>query len=194
MIEWVNNNWIEITGAVLSLIYLVLEIKQKWTLWLAGILSSAFYVYIFFDAKLYAEMGLNLYYVIISVYGLYCWKLAKTREDKENEFHNISIQTIIPLTFSAVFIWGIMSFVLIRFTDSPVPIPDALVAALSIISTWMVAKKMVECWYLWIFANIFATGLFVYQRLFPTAVLFVCYSLLSIVGLFEWRKSVIEKK
>jgi nicotinamide mononucleotide transporter len=194
MTEWINNNWIEITGAILALIYLFLEIKQKWTLWIAGIISSSFYVYIFFDAKLYAEMGLNLYYVVMSIYGLYCWKLAKAKDNPENEFHHIPLKTIIPLTFSAVFILGIISFVLIRFTDSPIPVPDALIAALSIIATWMVAKKMVECWHLWIFVNTFATGLYIYQKLYPTAVLFVCYSLLSIVGLIEWRKSITVKK
>ncbi|GHT08518.1 nucleoside transporter [Bacteroidia bacterium] len=194
MAEWINNNWIEVTGAVLALVYLILEIKRKWTLWIACIISSSFYVYIFFDAKLYAEMGLNLYYVIMSVYGLYCWKLAKEKDNEENKFHHISVKTIIPLTCSAILIWGIMLLILIQFTDSDVPIPDALIASLSIIATWMVAKKIVECWYLWIFVDAFATGLYVYQKLYPTAILFVCYTLLSIVGLIEWRKSVIGKK
>jgi nicotinamide mononucleotide transporter len=80
--------------------------------------------------------------------------------------------------------------VLLQFDRAQVPVPDALIAILSIIATWMVAKKMVECWYVWIFVNLFATGLYTHQKLYPTAVLFLVYSMLSFVGLIEWRKSV----
>jgi nicotinamide mononucleotide transporter len=193
MIEWINNHSIEITGAALSFVYLILEIRQKWTLWLAGIVSSAFYVYIFFDAKLYAEMGMNLYYVAMSVYGLYCWKLSKTNEEGQKNFHNMTAKTAVFLGVTCLILMGLLIFILVAYTDSPVPIPDALIAAFSIVATWMVAKKMVECWYLWIFVNSFSIGLYIYQKLYPTAVLFVFYSLLSVVGLIEWRKSITKK-
>jgi len=192
--QWIYTHWVEIAGASLSLFYLILEVKQNWIMWIVGIISSIFYVSIFFEAKLYAETGLNLYYAVLSVYGLYSWKFASTKDDANHAFRHLSIHLAIFLTAVTVVVFAGMIFILDRYTDSPVPIPDALVAALGIVATWMTAKKIVECWYLWIFANIFATGLYISQSLYPTAVLYIVYSTLSFVGLSEWRKSVTQKQ
>jgi nicotinamide mononucleotide transporter len=194
MIEWLNNNWVEVVGASLSFLYLILEIKQNWIMWIIGVISSAFYVYIFFGAKLYAEMGLNFYYVFMSFYGLYCWKFARTKNDENSILHFISTKLAIILMAISFGILALMVIILIQYTDSPLPVPDALVATLGIVATWMTAKKIVECWYLWIVANIFAIGLYTYQALYPTAILYVFYSALSVLGLIEWRKSVIQTK
>lgn len=189
MIEWLCNNWIEVAGAILAFIYLFLEVKQNWTMWIVGIISSLFYVYIFFDAKLYAEVGLNGYYVLMSIYGLYCWKLAKPRKQKNSVLHHISLKLAMGLFLVGVAVFTLTSYVLIRYTDSPVPYADALVATMGIVATWMVAQKIVECWYLWIFANFFAIGLYIYQHLYPTAILYVFYGIMSVIGLIEWTKS-----
>lgn len=193
MIEWINNNSIEVTGAILAFIYLILEIKQKWTFWIACMISSSFYVYIFFKAKLYAEMGLNFYFIVMAVYGLYCWKLAPKKNAVSRDFHFISFKTTLRLALIAVGMFGFLFFILRHYTDSQVPAPDALIATLSIIATWMVAQKMVACWYVWIFTDVFATGLYIHQKLYPTVVLFAAYSILSVIGLIEWRKSVKKK-
>ena len=190
MIEWLSNNWIEVVGACLSFLYLILEVRQNWIMWIVGIFSSAFYIYIFLDAHLFANMGMNVYYTIMSVYGLYCWKFAKSKEGEKNEFHFISKNLAIRLSFITLLIFGLIYFILLRFPESEVPIADTLVASLSIVATWMTAKKIVECWYPWIFVNFFAIGLYAYQGLYPTAILFVFYGILSIVGLINWRKSV----
>jgi nicotinamide mononucleotide transporter len=190
MSEWINNNWVEMTGAILAFIYLILEIKQKWPFWIVGIVSSAFYVYIFHQAGLYAEMGLNFYYILMGIYGLYCWKFA-TQVNKVNAgFKSITKKSFYVLLIIFVVLFGSALIILSKFSGSKVPVPDALIAILSIIATWMVAKKIVECWYIWIFVNTFATGLYIHQELYPTAVLFTFYSILSIVGLKELRKSV----
>jgi len=193
MAEWINNNYIEITGAILAFLYLILEIKKKWIFWIVGIFSSAFYVYIFFHAGLYAEMGLNFYYILMSFYGLYCWKFATKKEEKNDGFHHIDKKTTLVLSVVFVVLFGIILLILQEFPNSQVPVPDALIAVLSIIATWMTAKKMIECWHVWIFANMFACGFYIYQKLYPTAVLFSIYSILSVVGLIEWRKSVETK-
>jgi len=193
MLEWISNNWIEVLGASFAFLYLILEVRQNWIMWIIGIISSSFYVYIFFQAHLFANMGMNVYYTIMSFYGLYCWKLAKRKEDK-SDFHFISAKLAIRLSLISILIFGLIYAILLHFPESEVPIPDALVAALSIVATWMTAKKIVECWYPWIFVNFFAIGLYAYQELYPTAILYVFYGVLSIVGLIRWRKSVIQKQ
>jgi nicotinamide mononucleotide transporter len=193
MFDWLNNNWIEVVGAILAFFYLLLEVKQKWTMWIACLISSFFYIYIFRDNHLYAMMGLYVYYAIMSIYGIYCWMFAKNKDNQAIDFHYISTGTWLKISAVALLIFGVMLFILWRIPDSPVPIAESLVAALSVIGTWMVARKIVECWYIWIFVNFFSIGLYVYQHLYPTAILFAAYGVLSIVGLIEWRKSVIKK-
>jgi len=190
MAEWINNNIVEIIGAVLAFIYLILEIKRKWFFWIIGIISSAFYVYIFFEAGLFAEMGLNFYFILMSVYGLYCWKFSSKTVDDNLGFHHVSKKTLYNLFLVSVILFLLVYIIIIQFESAQAPIPDALIAVLSIIATYMVAKKIVECWYVWIFVNFLATCLYIHQKLYPTAILFTVYCVLSFVGLNEWRKSV----
>jgi len=193
MNEWINNNWFEFTGAILAFIYLILEIRRKWFFWIVGIISSAFYVYIFFLSKLYAEMGLNCYYILMSIYGLYCWKFSSKAGNENQGFNRIYMKTTFLLILVFLLLFLSILIILSRFTDSQVPASDTLIAILSIVATWMTAKKIVECWYIWIFANIFATGLYIHQKLYPTAILFTFYSILSFVGLIEWRKTIKQQ-
>jgi nicotinamide mononucleotide transporter len=129
----------------------------------------------------------------MSVYGLYCWKFASKSSDETSGFHHIKAKTVYTLLLLFIVSFAVVLFILLQFESAQVPVPDALIALLSIIATWMVAKKIVECWHIWIFVNIFATGLYIHQHLYPTAVLFSVYSILSFVGLIEWRKSVIQQ-
>jgi nicotinamide mononucleotide transporter len=122
---------------------------------------------------------------------LYCWKIKIDKRDKVDKgfrFIDIKITVILLIVFVVLIV--LLTVLLNQFSGSKAIIPDALIASLSIIATWMAAKKIVECWYIWIFVNIFATGLYIHQILYPTAVLFTVYSILSFVGLREWRKSV----
>jgi len=190
MIEWINKNWVEIIGAVSALIYLILEIKQNWTFWIIGIVSSAFYVYIFLQAGLFAEMGLNVFYILMSFYGIYCWKFAPDAVDENQGFRHITTKTFYVLLFLFIISFATVFIILNRIDSAQMPIADAFITILSVIATWMSAKKIVECWYIWIFVNIFATGLYVHQKLYPTAILFTVYSILSFAGFIEWRKSI----
>jgi nicotinamide mononucleotide transporter len=193
MIDWIKNNYIEIIGAFLALVYLILEVRQKWTMWIVGIISSIFYVFIFFKAKLYAETGMNAYFTAMSVYGLYCWKYAKNNSSSLKITH-IGIKTTRWLSGIGILLFAFIVLILSNYTDSSVAYADALVTVLSIIATWMVAHKFVEHWYLWIFTNCFATGLYIYLELYPTAILYTVYAVMSLIGLIEWKKTMNNKK
>jgi nicotinamide mononucleotide transporter PnuC len=191
MIEWILNNWIEIVGAALAFVFLLLEIEGNWLMWIVSLLSSAFYVYIFYDSSLYAVMGMNIYYLLMAVYGLYCWKFTSKKEDHV-PFRHIEKQQLIPLSVISIGLISLSYLLLIHIPDSPLPLPESVVFALSIAATWMAAKKYVECWWLWIIVNILSIGVYYYQHLYATAVLFIIYALFSIVGLREWTKMAKE--
>jgi len=84
--------------------------------------------------------------------------------------------------------------VLIKFTDSTIPKADSLVGALSIIGTWMLARKLIENWLIWIIADGLCVGLYVYKGLFPTVILFVIYTIMSVDGYWQWKKTISPAK
>lgn len=182
------DHYIELFGAVTGILYVFLEIRQKMWLWPLGIATSAVYVIVFFNSKFYADMGLQFYYLAISVYGWYWWKKGGKSLGSE-----ILPVTRIPsglayralLVFALLFaaIWVVLSV----FTDSPVPGWDSFTTSVSIIATWMLARKYLEHWWLWVIANSVSVGLYIYKELYPTVILFVVYTVMAVVGYFRWR-------
>jgi len=190
ILTYIQNNWIEIVGAILSLIYLYLSIKQMVSLWFFGIISSLFYIVVFFQSKLYADMSLQYYYVFISIYGWIHWKKGTTENNKELPAIRINNRFIIISVVATAVIYIIYYLVLLNFTDSTIPKSDALVGALSVIGTWMLAKKFIENWLVWIVADALCIGLYIYKGLYPTSVLFAIYTVMAWVGYLQWKKSI----
>jgi len=188
MINYISQHYIEITGAVLSLIYLYLSIKQKIGLWIFGFVCSALYVVVFFNSKFYADMSLQFYYLGVSVYGWISWKSGKLHTGKELPVKRVNIRQVIVLSAITIAVFLLYYFILARYTDSPLPISDSFTTALSITATWMLAKKLIEHWLLWIVVDAVSAGLYFYKELYPTAVLFILYTIMAVVGFVEWKK------
>lgn len=189
MENWILQHWIELLGTISGIVYVFLEIRQKLWMWYVGIATSALYVIVFYKSGLYADMSLNIYYVIISIYGWYCWKFGKSNTSNHNlVISKASIFQILLLLLITAVLTYIISVILQKYTDSSVPVMDALITAGSIIATWMLAKKLLEQWIFWIVINAISIGLFVYKELYITSILFVVYLILAFVGYLEWRK------
>lgn len=189
---YAQTHWIEIIGAILSLIYLYLSIKAKVSLWFFGIISSVFYSVVFFQTKFYADMSLQFYYVFISIYGWINWKRGEKGNKQELPASKLTKKLTLILIFSTIGIYLIYYLILSQFTDSTIPKSDALVGALSVIGTWMLAKKLIENWLVWIAADALCVGLYIYKDLYPTAVLFLIYTVMAAVGYWQWKKTMTE--
>jgi nicotinamide mononucleotide transporter len=187
---YIYTNWIEIAGVILSLIYIYLSIKQKVSLWFFGFLSSAFYIVVFFNTKFYADMSLQFYYLIISIYGWFHWKYGKPDSEHELTATKISHRLILQLTLSSFIIYFIYYIILAKFTDSTIPKADSLVGMFSVIGTWMLARKLVENWLVWIVADGIAAGLFYYKGLYLTSALFIIYTIMAVIGYQQWKKQL----
>jgi nicotinamide mononucleotide transporter len=190
ILDYIQTNWIEIVGAVLSLIYLYLSIKQKVSLWFYGIVSSVFYIVVFFQTKFYADMSLQFYYVVISIYGWINWKQGAQDTGEELPATQMSKRLFLNLCIATGLIYLAYYLVLAKFTDSTIPKADSLVGALSVVGTWMLARKLIENWLVWIVADGLCVGLYVYKALYPTAVLFIIYTLMAVVGYWQWKKAI----
>ena len=193
--EWLLANKIEILGAILGILYIIFSIKQNVLTWPTGLLTSALYVIVFFQSKFYADMGLQVYYVVISVYGWYYWlKGEKNKDENRVLVKSVSSKLRIKLTMSTVIIYFTILFILIQFTDSDVPFMDSMTTALSIVATWMLARKYIEHWLIWIFVDLFSSGLYVYKNLWPTAVLFIIYTTMAVFGYYQWKEDIKLQK
>jgi nicotinamide mononucleotide transporter len=190
MITYIQTNWIEIIGAILSLIYLYLSIKQKVSLWFFGIVSSLFYIIVFYQSKLYADMSLQFYYVVISIYGWINWEKGKSENGEELPATRMNRKFILISIVATGFIYAVYYLILSKYTDSQIPKADSLVGALSIIGTWMLARKFIENWLVWIVVDAFCIGLYVYKELYPTVILFIIYTVMSVVGYRQWKKMI----
>jgi len=215
--HWLSNNYIEVFGAVTGIIFVFLEIRQTIWLWLVGIITSAVYIWVFFTSKIYADMSLQVYYLVISCLGWYWWakgtghqpslklRLAKQGtgqkeegvkgrvgewEKEELEVTRLKPRTGMVLAIVFVLLFIAMWLFLTRLTDSPVPVRDSFITSLSIIATWMLARKIYEHWYLWIVVNFVSAVLFMTRGLYPTVILYVVYGLMSFVGLAAWGKTI----
>jgi nicotinamide mononucleotide transporter len=207
---WLSDNYIEIFGAIAGIIYVFLEIRQTIWLWPLGIITSAVYIWVFFTTKLYADMSLQGYYLVISCLGWYWWtkgaghraqgaehraqgwgqKEEAEWEKKALQVTRLELRTGIVLAFVFLILYAIMWLVLSRLTDSPVPGWDSFITSLSIVATWMLARKIYEHWLLWIVVNSVSAVLFLTRGLYPTVILFVVYGIMSFAGLAAWKKSI----
>ena len=192
--SYIYKNWVEIAGVVLSLIYLYLSIKQKVSLWIFGFLSSALYIVLFFRTKFYADMSLQFYYLVISVYGWINWKYGKADTGNELPATKTNKRLALQLGICSIVIYFIYYLILAKYTDSTIPKADSLVGMLSVIGTWMLARKLIENWLVWIVADGIATGLFFYKGLYLTSALFIVYTIMAIVGYLQWKKSIDTKE
>jgi nicotinamide mononucleotide transporter len=195
---WLQDNYIEVFGALTGILYVFLEIRQKIWLWPVGIITSAVYIWVFFTGKLYADMSLQVYYLIISCLGWYWWAMGRNgksgdREKEDLPVTRLKLRTGIILALVFLLLYVVLHELLDWFTDSPVPGWDSFITSLSIIATWMLARKIYEHWYLWIVVNSVATVLFLTRGLYPTVVLYFVYGLMSFAGLAAWRKTLIPE-
>ncbi len=189
--EWLLSNKIELLGAILGILYIFFSIRQNILTWPTGLLTSVLYVVVFFQAKLYADMGLQVYYVIISIYGWYFWLRGKKAQEKQQiPVRLTSKQLRIKLIVATFILYGFILIILLNFTDSDVPYMDTLTTALSIVATWMLAKKYIGHWIIWIFVDAVSAGLYVYKGLWPTVILFVIYTIMAVLGYIEWKKDL----
>jgi nicotinamide mononucleotide transporter len=188
---WISNNYIELLGLIFGLLYILLSIKQNIWCWPVGFITSALYIYVFFVTKFYADMGLQVYYLIVSVYGWSHWMFgAKSKKQDDLKISKTNIKLAIYLFLATLILFIIISYILVNYTDSEIPYWDAFTTAASFVATWMLARKIIEHWIIWIVVDSVSLGLYIYKELYPTVILFAVYTVLAILGYIEWKKEL----
>lgn len=191
ILQYISENPFELAGTILSLIYIYLSVNEKVILWFFGFFSAVCYAVVFFNSKIYAGLTLQLYYIAISVYGFWNWKFAnKKNSDNQLIITKITAKQMVIFIVLILLIFFMYFVVLKYFTDSQVPFGDSFATAMCVVATLMLAQKLLENWLIFIIADLFAVGLYIYQELYITSCLFAVYTIMAVFGYFRWKRSL----
>lgn len=177
---------LEIFGVIASILYIWLEIKQKRIMWVVGAVSAVVYSVIFGVNLLYASMGIQLFYVFISIYGWIKWSRESSLD--EGVIRKLSLTSILISVFFTMALFVVLTYILKNYSKDPYPVFDALLASLSITASIWLSKKYIEQWFLWMVVNFFSVILYRSMNLYPTSLLYVIYFTGSVIGYLKWRK------
>jgi nicotinamide mononucleotide transporter len=185
---WRTTGWIEIGAVALALAYLVLAIRENINCWVAGFISSALYVVVLFEARLYMESLLNVYYAAVAAYGYWHWrggaKAARLHVGHwPLSWHLAGLAAIVAASL-------LSSIALRAHTAAAWPFADSLVTWASAFATLLVARKVYENWHWWLVIDTAAMYLYFTRHLYATMALFAVYIVLIAFGMREWRRSL----
>lgn len=176
---------LEILGVFFGTLSVWFSKKENILVYPTGIVSVVIYVYLCFTAGLYADMGINVFYFVMSVYGWYNWQ-----NPVENKILSISKNTSLQNFYYALMVlvfWVGLYFILVNFTDSTVPYIDSFTTAVCLVGMWLMALKKIENWVMWIIADTISVPLYWYKGLPLTSIQFLFFTFLAISGYLEWK-------
>jgi nicotinamide mononucleotide transporter len=149
----------------------------------------ALYVVVFFQAKLYGEMGLQVVYIVLSIYGWHQW-LHGGAHRSALPVSRVTAREIMILAVIGVAGAWLLGELLYRNTDASIPYLDSALVSASLVAQWMMTRKRLECWVMWVIADVVYVGTFMYKQLYLTAFLYAVYLVLAVMGYREWRASL----
>lgn len=184
--------FIQFLGFAVGILYLWYEYHANWKMWLTSIIMPSISMYIYFTRGLYADFGINIYYLIIAIYGYYHWTRGssntKSQKKVQRPVTHMPLNLLWLIVLLSALTWLGIWFVLVTFTDSNVPVADAFTTALSIVGSWMLARKWVEQWIAWIIVDAVCIALYVYKGIYFYSALYAIYTVIAVFGYIKWHR------
>ena len=195
MIEFLNtvgeqfllNSLLELSAVVFAIAYLVLAVRENILCWLAASVSTFIFLYIFWGVNLYMESGLQVYYIAMAVFGWYQWRSAKDGSKNLQVSMWSMRQHLTALTLIALLTF-ISGYLLNSRTDAQLPYLDSLTTWGSVVTTYMVTRKILENWIYWLVIDSISIYLYIDRELYFTAILFAVYIVIIFFGWLTWSK------
>lgn len=189
--------YFEIFAAAMGITYVTLEVLQKRSMWVMLFITSICYGIVYFITGLYAMMALQIYYIYMAVSTFISWGRSARAEVKEDQSGTgIEIRKLNPRIALISIGVSVVAFTALGFifglTDNPRPWVDSAAAVLSMLATYWLSKKYIEQWYVWLVCNAISIWLYISQGMWPTMILYIAYTLMSIIGLILWKKKGVR--
>lgn len=191
--QLLQNSLLELAAVIFAVAYLVLAVRENSLCWYAAGISTLIFLFIFWDVKLYMESGLQIYYLAMAFYGWYQWRganreTASLRVSKwRAKQHVIALALIATLTF-------VSGSLLNSGTDANLPYLDSFTTWASVVTTFMVARKILENWFYWLVIDSVSIYLYLDRELYFTSLLFAIYIVIIFFGWFAWNRSYRQRE
>jgi nicotinamide mononucleotide transporter len=183
---WQGQSLLEVVAVISGLLCVYLAAKNKIWNWPFAIISVSIYGFIFYHNHLFADMGLQFYFLIINIYGWYFWSHKPATEQK-TPVALITKQQV-WLSAGAIILFTVMLGSVLKYTPASYPYLDSFCAACSIVAQFFMARKVVENWLLWVFVDIVYVGIYVAKGLHLTAGMYGVYVFIALIGYFDWKR------
>ena len=180
---------LELVAVLLTLVAVYLTTRQVIWCWPLAMVSVCLYAAVFYEAKLYADMGLQALYFGLAAYGWWAWLYGGEDHD-ELEVSLASKRERVILTAGATLVGILLGVMLARFTDASLPLLDSGLTSFSIAAQWLQTRKLLEAWIVWLAVDVLYVGMFLYKDLYLTAGLYAVFLLLAAMGLAQWHRSM----
>lgn len=187
-----DTSIIEWTGTITGALCVYLAAKQRILNWPVSIISVCCYALLFFEYRLYGEALLQFYFLFTAIYGWYYWK--KRNEQRRKEIISLNTRQNIITLLSIGGLSVVMGYILARYTNSDVPYMDGFCTAASFIAQYLMTRKVLQSWILWILVDAIYVPLYLYKHLALTSLLYVVFLILALAGYKEWKSSWKTRK
>jgi nicotinamide mononucleotide transporter len=181
-------NGLESAAVAFGIISVFLSVRQNIWSWPTAIVNVLLYVVVFRDAKLYADMGLQVVYFALSLYGWYEWLHGRANRT-ELKVSRATGRLWLAVTAIAVGVVAVLGNVLSQQTDAALPFVDSATTATSLVAQWMMTRKVLENWAVWMAVDVVYVGMFIFKKLYLTAGLYAVFFILAAMGYAEWKRS-----
>ena len=185
---------LQIIGVALGLLYLYFEYKANIWLWVIGLIMPIVHGTLYFRQGLYADFSMELYYILAGIYGLVAWRRGDKKSKSELKISYTPRAAWVAIVGVYVLLHATIYMLLVTFTDSNVPFWDSLTTSLSVVAYWLLSRKYVEQWLVWLAVDVITVGLYIYKDIPLTAGLYALYSALAIAGYMRWRRVIESEK
>ena len=189
MTEFISAHWLDITTTLLGLLYILFEYRASVWLWFVGFLMQALGIVLYYQKGLYADCGMEFYYLSMTIYGYWKWVRGAANQ-QALPITRFPRKLIIPWCALILAVWGIIYWLLITFTNSNVPLIDSFTTALSIVGIWALAHKYLEQWFIWIVVDVVTCGLYFYKDIPFKGGLYALYIIIAVFGYRKWKQMI----
>jgi nicotinamide mononucleotide transporter len=181
----------EMVAVLLLVAYLLLAIRQNSLCWPAAIAGSAIYVFLMYGAGLYMESALQVFYIGMAVYGWWSWRHGWA-ENHALPVTSWPLAFHIPVLVLIAVLTFLSGYLLSHYSDAAFPYMDSFTTWAAIVTTWMVARKILQNWHYWFVIDAISVYLYSSRGLYLTALLFCVYLVLIVIGYRAWKNSVVD--
>jgi nicotinamide mononucleotide transporter len=181
------TSW-EMLAVFLSVSYLLLAIKQNLWCWIAAFFSTLIYSILFFDASLLMDSALNIFYLVMAVYGWYSWKYGNIKAQmQELNINTYGVAKNIKIIITLILISLILGYIMANYTSADFAYLDTFTTVFAVFTTYMLTKKVLENWLYWVVIDAASIYIYIQKGFYLTAVLFAVYTVLAVVAYVKWK-------